>query len=147
MTSDCMYVCRNALAGVCDYVCCQGCQMVWKPDEVEDLWPTLDRNHDGVIDEKDAILIFREIMIQCLRGTEEETIKLGGKHTYKEILKMDTNGDGKVTKEELTAFLEAEGDELNYPQPEHYCTDEEWYQLDINRDGCVDKEDAYHIFR
>lgn len=86
------------------------------------MWPYLDRNHDGKIDKRAACLCFREKMIRCGRGMDEACIQLGGQDTYNMFLKMDTNGDGKVTKEELTAFMVKRGlkDFSPLPHPDQY---------------------------
>ena len=87
--------------------------------QLEGFWNEIDVNNDGNLDKKEVVAFFRKMMTESGKGEAEEGIKKGGDAAWTAFLAMDANGDGKISKDEVFAYL-AEHGEPNLPMPEDY---------------------------
>ena len=72
--------------------------------EIEEIWAALNKNGDGVVTHDEAMAFLRENLSRD-GFSEAEFYEKFEKILNSFLLDMDTNKDGKISKEELGAFV------------------------------------------
>ena len=80
-------------------------------EEFEAEWKKMDLNGDGSIDKAEVQTFFRAILTDLMKsfGAPQDQIEAALEKAWEGFLKMDSNNDGKISKEEMIEYCEKHG--------------------------------------